>query len=236
MSATVLSGDATNHFFRALDARIKFLFVISLIFASTLTPPGSGQVFAGYFVLLAGLWIAARVPGRALRNLGWLFLPWLFMGLLMLPFAAPMRVFLMLAKTGCSLLAIFWLMETTPFPALLEGLGRLRLPRLFVTLLGFLHRYLFLIGEEFSRMRRAATLRGWRGRWFWHATALGGMVGSLFLRCYERGERVHQSMASRGFDGQTLRRPAPRPFSSPEWIGFVCGELLLASLFFWSMA
>jgi cobalt/nickel transport system permease protein len=29
------------------------------------------------------------------------------------------------------------------------------------------------------------------------------MIGTLFIRSYERGERVYAAMASRGFDGNT---------------------------------
>ena len=50
-------------------------------------------------------------------------------------------------------------------------------------------------------MKRAADARGFQGRWLWHAPVIGRMIGALFLRGYERGERVYLAMASRGFNG-----------------------------------
>jgi cobalt/nickel transport system permease protein len=35
------------------------------------------------------------------------------------------------------------------------------------------------------------------------AKTVGAMIGSLFIRSYERGERVYAAMAARGFDGQS---------------------------------
>jgi cobalt/nickel transport system permease protein len=36
----------------------------------------------------------------------------------------------------------------------------------------------------------------------WQARVAGGMVGSLFLRSLDRGQRVHAAMLSRGYDGR----------------------------------
>jgi cobalt/nickel transport system permease protein len=50
-------------------------------------------------------------------------------------------------------------------------------------------------------MKRAAVARGFQGKWFWQVGFMGSMVGSLFLRSYNRSERVYQAMLSRGFKG-----------------------------------
>ena len=44
----------------------------------------------------------------------------------------------------------------------------------------------------------------------WRAKVLGGMIGSLFLRSYERSERIYAAMLSRGFDGSVRTMRAER--------------------------
>jgi cobalt/nickel transport system permease protein len=44
------------------------------------------------------------------------------------------------------------------------------------------------------------------------------MVGSLFLRSYERSERVFAAMQARGFEG-SLVHLEPRRIGPGEWVG-----------------
>ena len=92
---------------------------------------------------------------------------------------------------------------TTPFSGLLRALERLRFPRLLLTIIAFLYRYLFLLQGEFLRLARAARSRNWEaGPLRVRLAAAGGIVGSLFLRTYARGERVYTAMLARGYDGR----------------------------------
>jgi cobalt/nickel transport system permease protein len=63
------------------------------------------------------------------------------------------------------------------------------------------------------------------------------MVGSLFLRSYERSERVYAAMQARGFDGE-LRTMRGRSPTATDWAAFamvaaailafvVAGQLIL---------
>jgi cobalt/nickel transport system permease protein len=90
---------------------------------------------------------------------------------------------------------------TTPVPELLRGLERLRLPRAFTTVAGFMVRYADVIADEVRRMRIARVSRGHDPRWIWQARAVAASAGSLFIRSYERGERVYLAMVSRGYTG-----------------------------------
>lgn len=98
------------------------------------------------------------------------------------------------------------LLAVTGIPALGAGMERLGAPRVFVTQLLFLHRYLFLLGEEALRMTRARSQRSFDGRGMgWKATA--ALLGNLMLRTLDRAERIYTAMKSRGFDGEVrLRR------------------------------
>jgi cobalt/nickel transport system permease protein len=93
------------------------------------------------------------------------------------------------------------LAATTPVPELLRGLERLRLPSAFTTVAGFMVRYLDVITDEVRRMRIARLSRGYDPRWIWQARAVAASAGTLFIRSYERGERVYLAMVSRGYAG-----------------------------------
>ncbi len=90
---------------------------------------------------------------------------------------------------------------TTPIPELLAGLSRLRVPAAIVAIIGFMFRYLDLMVDEYGRMRRAMAARAYNPRWLWQSRPLASSAAALFVRTYERGERVHDAMAARGFTG-----------------------------------
>jgi cobalt/nickel transport system permease protein len=95
------------------------------------------------------------------------------------------------------------LTSTTKFTSLLKGLERLKVPKIFIMIISFMYRYLFLIVDELQRMERAKKSRtfGKAGRLRIIKT-LSNIAGVLFVRSYERAERVYLAMCSRGFDGE----------------------------------
>ena len=94
---------------------------------------------------------------------------------------------------------------TTSFPDVLHGLERMRAPRLLTLIAGFMYRYLFVIADEVRRMRAALAARGYRPRHALQAAAIGRVATALFLRTYDRGERVYVAMLARGYAGSTPR-------------------------------
>jgi len=106
-------------------------------------------------------------------------------------------------KAMLSVISVTLLVSTTPFPELLKGLQYMKTPKLFVMLLAFMYRYLFLFVDEVMRLNLARTCRsvGNPSRWFQLKTA-GNMIGVLFIRAYERSSAVYLAMLSRGFTGE----------------------------------
>jgi cobalt/nickel transport system permease protein len=78
----------------------------------------------------------------------------------------------------------------------------LKIPAIFVLLLSFLYRYLYLLWDEAEQMQRARNLRYFGGRWSRQVSLLGRLAAALFLRSYERAERVQKAMISRGWTGE----------------------------------
>jgi cobalt/nickel transport system permease protein len=108
-------------------------------------------------------------------------------------------------KAAIGALGAVLLGATTSFPDILHGLERLRVPRLLTVIATFMYRYVFVIADEARRMRSALAARAFRPRHLGQVAALGRMVTALFLRSYERGERVYVAMLARGYDGTMPR-------------------------------
>jgi cobalt/nickel transport system permease protein len=111
---------------------------------------------------------------------------------------------------------------TTPFHELVDGLRELRLPQVMVSIISFMYRYLGVLADEATRMSRARASRSadpdgrGGGSIAWRARVTGAMVGSLFLRSYERGERIYAAMQARGFEGE-FRHLHRRGMQPPDY-------------------
>jgi cobalt/nickel transport system permease protein len=104
-------------------------------------------------------------------------------------------------KALLSLIMVNVLTLTTSIPALLNALVALRVPPLLVAILASMYRYIGVLIGEFNAMRRAAASRNLMGSNRWQRLVIGNMMGSLFIRTYERGDRVYQAMLARGYQG-----------------------------------
>ncbi len=104
-------------------------------------------------------------------------------------------------KLWLSLMVMNLLTMTMTIPILLQSLSILKVPPLLIAILASMHRYLDLLIEEFMTMRRAAIARNLMAGKRWQRLVIGNMIGSLFIRTYDRGDRIHQAMLSRGYQG-----------------------------------
>ncbi|MCF6178065.1 MAG: energy-coupling factor transporter transmembrane protein EcfT, partial [Geopsychrobacter sp.] len=104
------------------------------------------------------------------------------------------------------------LLATAPLPKTLAGLSCMGVPERISELLLISHRYLYVFIHEARRMQISMDVRGFR-----KATNLatlrsvGNYIGMLFVRSFERTERVHMAMLARGYQG---RWPQPFQFKS----------------------
>lgn len=140
-----------------------------------------------------------------------------------------------LAKAALGATASIVLAGTTEQSRILAGLERLRVPRVMTTIAAFMLRYLELLADEVRRVRTAMTARGYDPRWVTQAKPMASAAGALFIRSYERGERVHAGMLARGFTGsmpELARRERP---TSGEWLAVLAVASLpaLSALVVW---
>lgn len=100
-----------------------------------------------------------------------------------------------------TLSAALILIATTGFNAICLALAHLKLPQPFTLQCLLLYRYIFVLGEEASRMFNAWRLRAVSNkRMPW--TVFSTLIGQLLIRALDRAQRIHMAMLSRGFDGE----------------------------------
>ncbi len=114
-----------------------------------------------------------------------------------------------MARGMTAALFLLTLTAVHPLPALLGGLGRLHVPATLIMVTGMTFRYLTTLAEEGVAMRQAATVRGYGARNLLGASTIGRLIGTLFLRSYERAERVHRAMLLRGWEGTPFNDRTP---------------------------
>ena len=202
----------------SLAAHTRLLCTLLIVFAIVLTQNGHWWTWAIYGLALLCLILLSRVTWSVLLKrvavesvfIGVVVLGTLFRGGGTVIWAwGPLKITTVgltilgsvTLKALLSLLMLNVLTLTTSIPALLNALLILRTPPLLVAILASMYRYINVLIGEFNAMRRAAASRNLMGSNRWQRLVVGNMMGSLFIRTYERGERVYQAMLARGYQG-----------------------------------
>jgi cobalt/nickel transport system permease protein len=195
------------------DPAVKIVALLGFVLLVVATPAGWWPVLVGCAALLVAVVGVSEVPPTYLLRRMVVEVPFLcFAALLPFVAAGPRTEVLgltvsepgltaagaLLVKATLGVAASLTLAATTEPHALLAGLERLRLPAQLVQILGFMVRYLDVVTDEMRRMRVALASRGFSARNPRHWPVIARSVGALFIRSYERGERVHLAMLSRG--------------------------------------
>jgi cobalt/nickel transport system permease protein len=218
----------------------QFLFVIAVV----ATPREAFWAFGAYAALVTGLVVAARLPlGFVAKRLVFevpfilfaVLLPFIGRGERVDVFGLSMSVeglwgaWNIVAKATLGLSISIVVAATTTMPEFLRGFERLHMPRAFTSTLSFMIRYVDVIADEMRRMKVARISRGYDPRWIWQAKAIGSAAGALFIRSYERGERVYLSMLSRGYEG-TIPRVDEVPATGGMWVAALALPALAAAI------
>jgi len=212
-----------DSFLHRRDARIKILSALLFLVAVSSTPPSSPAAFVPAGALLAcGLYISGLPPLALLARAG-VIIPFpLFFGFVSwMENNNALFAGALVARSYISALAVLLLVGVTPLPALFDGLRGIGVPALLVMVLQSLVRYLQVIVDHGTRMRRAALCRDAgvmprRNRQsLWRRAS--GALAVLFGRSYERAEGVHRAMIARGFRGDflSIRPPA---VTTQDWL------------------
>jgi cobalt/nickel transport system permease protein len=203
-----------------LPAEVKIVAAFLGMVCVVATPREAFPVFGGYLALLAAIWAVARIPPGWIARRSVIEAPFVVLAVLLpitggMPYVEWFGLSLsepgllgawnILVKGTLGVLTSLTLAATTSLRDLLLGLQQLHVPGPVVTIVTLMLRYVEVIAAEAGRMRLARISRGHDPRFLWQAGATARGVGALFIRSYERGERVHLAMLSRGWAGDMPR-------------------------------
>jgi cobalt/nickel transport system permease protein len=227
----------------SLDPRVKVVVAVLFILSNALLPDGAWAAFGLAWIVL--LWanqlssLGVDFTFRrsfialpfALAAVSAIFSPlgnplgeWRLGAFMLIPTDYGLIKFgSILLRSWLSVQAAILLVATTRFPDMIHAFEHLHVPRVLTTVVSFLYRYLFVLTDEVLRLLRArqsrsATMPGYRsGRSVvWRARITGNMAGQLFLRSYERSDRIYNAMLARGYTGQ-LRTLNPHIMHASDW-------------------
>lgn len=215
-----------------LDARVNVLGLLLLIVATAMAR--NLWVIGGMFGVSVALAVLSRVPLRTLAVRQWIGV-FVFTSFVALPaifitpgdiiYRVPILHWHITAQGVRSALYLVTRVETsatlalllvlcTPWTRVLKALRVLRVPIVFVVILGMTYRYIFLLMQsaqelfEARRSRLVGPLDGANRR----RLAMGS-AGVLLSRSLHLSGEVYLAMQSRGFRGEvyTLDEPQMRP-------------------------
>jgi cobalt/nickel transport system permease protein len=236
-----------------LDGRVKLLLAVAFILCASLLPAGSWLALVALTALVWAAILASGVGLGMILRRALVALPFVLVAVTLI-FSVPGRPvfriplgFMTLTATDAGLirfLSIVWkswisvqaallLTATTHFLDILRALRALRLPPIMVTLLSFMYRYLFLLVDEAQRLLRARECRSAAGQGksggsiLWRAKVTGRLVGTLFLRSFERSERIYVALVSRGYAGELRCLLAAHLTRRVRQVGLLGGLALL---------
>lgn len=193
------------------DPRTRILLVAFATAIIASTPQGDLRPFCAYFTICAALIVTHRVCLSYVARRCLTVSPFLLLaaGMLLVQAGFNSEAFRVrvpvalsvICKGYATVLLLACLTGSTPLTQLLRGLRQLGSPESLNVILGMMYRYTSLLSEEYSRMERARECRTLRPLGPRRFAVYGRQLGSLILRSWDRAERIHAAMISRGFDG-----------------------------------
>ena len=201
----------------SLPSHLKIIAVLFFVLVVVSTPITYWPAFVIFLALVISAAIAGKIAIPTLAKRALIEIPFIFFAVLM-PFfgtgerfeLGPLNLYRdgllaglsIVAKGTLGVLSAVILSTTTTAREILRGLERLRLPTIMVQIASFMLRYVNVISDEMERMKIARQSRGFDATGVKHWKVIATSAAALFIRSYERGERVHLAMLSRGFDGE----------------------------------
>src|SRR5918994_1177743 len=208
-------GDSVVH---RLPAHAKIVSLVAFVLIVVATPRDRFWAFPACAALLAAVAVLARIPATFIARRMVVEVPFVVFAVLMPVVATGERSDVLgislsdegllagwniLVKGTLGVVASILLAATTDARALLVGLQRLRLPNRLVEIAAFMVRYGDVVAGEMQRMRVARESRAFEARHMGHLRVVAQGAGALFVRTYERGERVHLAMLAPNGAGKT---------------------------------
>ena len=106
----------------------------------------------------------------------------------------------------------FFLVLTTPMTSILLILRKAHVPQVLIETSLLVYRYIFVFIEVMETMHIAQELRLGYSGWMKKLRSMSLLIGNLFIRTLEQGERTFTAMNARGYDGNIrVLEDLPKP-------------------------
>jgi cobalt/nickel transport system permease protein len=178
----------------SINPTVKVIFVFAFLLAISIS--SDIRIVFGILVADLVLMLLSRVPILFFAKKMLFCLPFLIF-MFFLPFEQAILLF---SKAITSIFSVLLLMSTTKFSKLLEVLKSMRVPCLFILMLAFFYRYVFLFIDTVHSMKKARDSRCFGKRQTTSVKTASNMVGCLVVRSFDQSERVYNAMISRGYN------------------------------------
>jgi cobalt/nickel transport system permease protein len=236
-----------------LDPRIKVLVAVGFILTIVLLPDGAWPAYLLAWVMLLGASLLSGLGLGFTFRRSFVALPFALAAVTAI-FSVPgtalwtwqigsldltattegvIRFISIVIRSWLSIQVAILLVAVTQFPDLIHALEHLHVPTMLTTIVAFLYRYLFVLTDEVLRLTRARAARSAAlpdqksgGSVIWRASIAGHMAGQLFLRSYERSDRIYNAMLARGYTGN-IRTLHPHVMRRSDWLA---GALSLTAM------
>ena len=205
---------------RAILVGLAFAFIL-LIFAQSIftilaatafivVPMAMANVSARWILPRLGIMLASSSPFLLavpiFTETGGTIAQW---GRLRITDAGLQAAAVLLFRATAITLWVLYMLATTKWAEGVHAARRLGLPRDPAAILILAHRQFHMLHGELNRIRIAVRTRGFRNRMDRHSCrTIGHLIGGLFVRGFDRSEKLHRAMLMRGFTGDlpSLRR------------------------------
>lgn len=203
-----------NSFIHKIDARVKFIVIVVLVFAIVLAENFSQLLL--FFLISFFILLISKVPLFFVLKKTTVILPFVLPIILLILLTKEQVVyretifskyyfaFFIFLKSFLAVFSVLILTSTTKFSDLLMAMKKLGFPKIFTELTLFCYRYIFFFFDEIERISHARKCRDY-GKSFINKNSLkiiGNIVGSVFIRSYEKAEKIYNSLLSRGYSGE----------------------------------
>lgn len=209
-----------------IDPRVKVLSLVGLLVVTSLVR--HIPILAAMYLATLPIAVLSGLPLAFFVKRVWLFIP-IFTGVIVLPatfsfvthgnIVVPLghpfghrigltsqglrSAGLIIIRVATSISLVVLLTLTTPWAKLLAALRSLRVPRMFVLVLGMAYRYLFYLLDSVTDMytARKARMVGRDSDIAAGRAFVGASAGALFGKAHGLSEEVYSAMVARGYNG-----------------------------------
>ncbi len=109
---------------------------------------------------------------------------------------------LLLVKAMSAVSCTYFIALSTTMNDLLYAMKQMKVPKMILSLMEFIYRYIFVLFEEYSKIFVAQRARLGYKNFRTSVVSCGQLIAALFIKTYDKCGRVYHALESRGYSGE----------------------------------